>query len=294
VVVADTGLTWDLVDDVHRLLEFHFMVNAFRAGTIVAIVAAVIGWFVVLRRQTFVGHTLSVVAFPGASAAILLGISAAWGYYAFCIVAAVVIAAVPHRSRQGLSEESAVIGTVQAFALAAGFLFVTLYHGLLQGTTTLLFGSFLGITDAQVTALLAVSIAVLLVVAVVGRPLRFASIDPQVATAGGVPVRALSFVFLVVLGVAVAAASQITGALLVFALLVVPPATAQLLTARAGPGIALSIVIGLAITWCGLALSYFDDQPIGFSITSLAFGAYLLAQIGRSSARALRSRRATP
>ena len=151
MTLADTGLTWNLVGDVRRLLEFHFMVNAFRAGTIVAVVAAVIGWFMVLRRQTFAGHTLSIVAFPGASAAILIGIGAAWGYFGFCV---------PPRSSSppylgggghGLSEESAVIGTVQAFALACGFLFVTLYHGLLQGASALLFGTFLGITDGQVT-----------------------------------------------------------------------------------------------------------------------------------------------
>lgn len=291
--VADTGLTWDLVDDVHRLLEFHFMVNAVRAGTIVAIVAAVIGWFMVLRRQTFAGHTLSVVAFPGAAAAILIGISAAWGYFGFCIIAALVIASVPHGRSQGLSEESAVIGTVQAFALACGFLFVTLYHGLLQGTTSLLFGTFLGITDAQVTTLLVIGAMVLVVVAVIGRPLLFASIDPEVAVASGVPVRALSMLFLVVLGVAVAAASQITGALLVFALLVVPPATAQVITSRVLPGMLLSVAIGLAITWLGLALSYFYDQPIGFYITSLAFGAYLFAQVGRRVVLTTRARWAT-
>src|SRR5436190_6369890 len=118
MLVAETGLTWNVVDDVHRLLEFHFMVNAFRAGTIVAIVGAVVGWFMVLRRQAFAGHTLSVVAFPGASAAILIGISAAWGYFGFCVIAAVLIAAIPRTRAHSIGEESAVIGTIQAFALA--------------------------------------------------------------------------------------------------------------------------------------------------------------------------------
>src|SRR5437868_760283 len=235
------------------------MVNAFRAGSIVAIVAAIIGWFMVLRRQTFAGHTLSIVAFPGASAAILVGISAAWGYFGFCIIAALVIASVPRGRSQSLGEESAVIGTVQAFALACGFLFVTLYHGLLQGASALLFGTFLGITDDQVTTLLLVGVVVIALVAVIGRPLLFASIDPEVAAASGVPVRALSFVFLAVLGVAVAEASQITGALLVFALLVVPAATARTLTSRVVPGMVLSIAIGLVVTWLGLALAYFYD-----------------------------------
>ncbi len=275
------SLTWNLVDDVHRLLEFHFMVNAFRAGTIVAVVGAVIGWFMVLRRQTFAGHTLSVVAFPGASAAILVGISAAWGYFGFCIIAAVVIAAIPRTRAHSISEESAVIGTIQAFALACGFLFVTLYRGLLQGASALLFGTFLGITDGQVTTLVVVGVGVLAVIAVIGRPLLFASIDPDVAAAKGVPVRALSFVFLIVLGIATAEASQITGALLVFALLVVPAATARTLTARVVPGLLLSVAIGLTVTWLGLALAYFYDRPIGFYVTSVAFAAYLLAHVAR-------------
>jgi zinc/manganese transport system permease protein len=279
--LAETGLTWNLVDDARRLLEFHFMVNAFRAGTIVAIVGAVIGWFMVVRRQAFAGHTLSIVAFPGASAAILVGISAAWGYFGFCIIAAVIIAAIPRTRAHSISEESAVIGTIQAFALACGFLFVTLYHGLLQGASALLFGTFLGITDGQVTTLVVVGVGALSVIAVIGRPLLFASIDPDVAAARGVPVRALSFVFLIVLGVAAAEASQITGALLVFALLVVPAATARTLTARVVPGLLLSVAIGLAVTWLGLALAYFYDRPIGFYVTSLAFAAYLLAHFVR-------------
>jgi zinc/manganese transport system permease protein len=181
---------------------------------------------------------------------------------------------------------------VQAFALACGFLFVTLYHGLLQGASALLFGTFLGITDGQVTTLLIVGAAVVVIIAVIGRPLLFASIDPEVAAARGVPVRALSFSFLAVLGVAVAEASQVTGALLVFALLVVPAATARTLTSRVLPGLMLSIAIGLTITWFGLALAYFYDQPIGFYITTLAFGAYLIAQAGRWTIEAVRTHRA--
>ena len=178
MLVAD-GFSWDLASDVRQLLEFHFMVNAFRAGTIVAVVAALIGWFVVLRQQSFVGHTLAIVSFPGAAGAVLIGISAAWGYFGFCVAAALLIAAAP-RARRGYSEESAVIGTVQAFALACGFLFVSLYQGLLEGTNSLLFGSFLGITDGQVRTLLWVGLATIVVLAVIARPLLFASIDPDV------------------------------------------------------------------------------------------------------------------
>jgi zinc/manganese transport system permease protein len=279
--IADSSFTWNLVEDVHRLLEFHFMVNAFRAGTVVAVVAGVIGWFMVLRHQTFAGHTLSVVAFPGAAGATLAGVSALFGYFGFCVLAALAIALIPRAGAHGTSEESAVIGTVQAFALACGFLFVTLYGGLLGGVNSLLFGSFLGITDGQVLTLVAVGAAAVMLMAVMGRPLLFASLDPDVAAAHGVPVRPLAVLFLVVLGLAVAEASQITGALLVFALLVVPPATAQRLTARPLLGIAVSVTIGVAVTWLGLACSYFTDQPVGFFVTTFAFAAYLLAYAGQ-------------
>ena len=282
-MLAD-GFTWDLASDLGQLFEFHFMVNAYRAGTVVAVVAALIGWFLVLRQQSFVAHTLAVIAFPGASGAILIGISAAWGYFGFCVAGALVIGAV-RRARPGeYGEESAVVGTVQAFALACGFLFVTLYQGLLEDVNTLLFGSFLGITDTQVRTLLGVGLAALAALAVIARPLRFASIDPDVALARGVPVRVLSTLFLVVVALAVAETSQITGALLVFALLVVPPATAQAMTARPLLSAALAVALALLATWLGLAISYFTDYPSGFTITSLAFGTYLVVHVGRWAA----------
>src|SRR5664280_2370519 len=135
-------LSWDLVEDVRQMLAFPFMVNALRAGTLVAVVAGAIGWVMVLRRQSFAGHTLAVVGFPGAAAAIWLGVATGWGYYGACIASALVIAALPPSARRGglggFGEESALIGTVQAFALACGFLFVSLYHGFLSGLTNLL------------------------------------------------------------------------------------------------------------------------------------------------------------
>ena len=284
--MVGTGLTWNLRSDVHQLFEFHFMVNAFRAGTIVAVLAGAIGWYMVLRRQTFAGHTLSVVAFPGAAAAIWLGISVNFGYFGACIAAAVVIAAIPRASSgQTYSEESAVVGTVQAFALACGVLFVSLYGGFLNSLTGLLFGTFLGISDHQVITLLVVAAVVLVALAIVARPLFFATVDSDVAQARGVPVRLLSFVFLVLLGCAAAEVSQITGALLVFALLVMPAASAQQLTARPALGFALTIALALGITWTGLAVAYFSVYPVGFFVTTIGMACYLLSVvIGHSAA----------
>ena len=277
--------TWNLVADIRDMWSLDFMVNAFRAGTIVAVLAALVGWFMVLRRESFAGHTLALVGFPGAAAAVWLGIGLTYGYFTFCLGAALVIAALPARSR-GYTEQSAVIGTVQAFALACGMLFVALYKGFLNGTSALLFGSFLGITGSQVTTLALVAVAALAVLGVIGRPLLFASIDADVARAHGVPTRALGTVFLLLLGASAAEVSQITGALLVFALLVLPPATAQLLTLRPVYGLALSVGLAVLTVWVALFVAYYSPYPIGFWLTTITFGLYLLT----AAAGAVRTR----
>ena len=278
-VLASTSgahLGWNPWVDLQQLLAYDFMVNALRAVSISAVVAGVVGWFMVLRRQTFAGHTLSVVTFPGASAAVWLGISALWGYFGFCVAAALAIAAGTRSNRgSGAAHESALVGVVQAFALAAGFLFVVLYKGFLGQTQQLLFGTFLGVTDVQVLTLAAVALAVLAVFALIGRRLMFASIDPVVAASQGVRVRLANLVFLVTLGLAVAEVSQITGALLVFALLVMPPAAAQHLTLRPAVGVVSSVTLALLVGWVGLAIAYFSPYPPGFWITTTGFVVYL-------------------
>jgi zinc/manganese transport system permease protein len=273
------AVSWNLAADVRQLLEYRFMVDAFIAGAIVAVVSAPIGWFMVLRRQTFAGHTLAVVGFPGAAGAVLIGLSASLGYFVFCLGAALVIAAVPRGRHGAYSEESAVIGTTLAFALACGYLFVTLYAGNLSGAANLLFGSFLGITPGQIVLLAIGGALALVALAVLGRPLLFASVDPEVAAGRGVPVGTLSVAFLVLLGLAAAETSQITGSLLVFALLVLPPATAQVLSPRPAVSFGLAVVIGVTVTWLGLALAYFSPYPIGFWVTTVAFVVYLAAHV---------------
>ena len=274
------GLSWNPVTDVRELFSFPFMVHALEAGTIVAVMAGATGWFMVIRRQTFAGHTLSIIAFPGAAAAGLAGLPIMVGYFSFCALGALALAAIAG-TRRSLGAESAAIGSLQALALALGFLFVSLYHGVLNGLDSLLFGTFLGITGRQVEVLLIVAAVTVTLVAAAARPLFFASVDADVARAGGVPVRLLGFGFLLVLGLSVAETSQITGALLVFALLVTPAATAQQLTTRPGLGVALSIAIALAVTWLGLALAYFSIYPVGFYVTSLSFALYLLVRVIR-------------
>ncbi len=298
------GLSWNVVDDVNQLLMFNFMLNALRAGTIVAVVAGAIGYFMVLRRQSFAGHTLAVIGFPGAAGATWLGVSVAMGYFGFCIAGALVIAALPGGGQAGggaggaggYGEKSAVIGTVQAFALACGFLFVSLYHGFLSGLNSLLFGTIIGVTDDQVLVLLSCGAICLVVLAVIARPLYFTTVDQDVARARGVPVRLVSTVFLVLLAVAAAGTSQVTGSLLVFALLVAPAATAVRLTARPVVGVFLSMLVAVAITWVGEGVAFFSPYPIGFWVTTFGFAVFLIASAYRAVAdRARRGRlRANP
>jgi zinc/manganese transport system permease protein len=228
---------------------------------------------------------------------VLLGWPAAFGYFGFCIGAALVIGAASSAGSGSSSattyrEESALIGTVQAMALASGFLFVSLYAGNLNGLTSLLFGNFLGITSEQVLLLLLLSVAALFVLAVIGRRLLFASVDPEVAEAAGLRVSALSIGFLVLLGIAVAEASQITGSLLVFALLVLPPATAQVVTGRPVRGLILSVALGVAVTWGGLLIAYYTPYPVGAFITTLSFAAYVIARVVRWAGTRQRATRA--
>jgi zinc/manganese transport system permease protein len=283
-MLALAGISLNPVVDFEAMTEFPFMVNALWAGTIVAALAGPIGWFMVLRRQTFAGHTLSVIAFPGAAAATLAGLPLAVGYFGACGLGAVALAGFSRSGGAAPADESASIGTLQAFALGLGFLFVNLYSGQLAGLESLLFGTFLGITTGQVETLALVAAAALVVLAAIGRPLLFASVDGEVARAAGVPVRPLALAFLLLLGLAVAATAQITGALLVFALLVTPAATAQQLTARPGWGIALSVGLALLVTWVGLTIAFYSPYPVGFWVTSLSFGLYVAVRLAKALA----------
>jgi zinc/manganese transport system permease protein len=294
-------LTLNLFSDVHQLLAYRFMVNALQAASAVAVMAAVVGWFMVLRRETFAGHTLSVMSFPGAAAAALAGLPLAVGYFVFCVAGAAIIAAAAggagvrarvgrRRVRGGGAQQPAVIGTVQAGAFAVGFLLLSIYGGVLESLETLLFGSILGVTRGEVLTLILVAVGTLAFLGVVGRPLFFASVDRPLADASRVPVRSLGTAFLIALGLAVAATAQITGVLLVFALLVAPAGIARELTPRVGLGLALSVALGLTIAWVGLGLAYFTNYSPGFFVTSIALVLFAAARAARGL-RTIRPRR---
>jgi zinc/manganese transport system permease protein len=274
--------TWNLVYDLQLLLHFHFMRNALVVGTLVAVLAGAAGYFVVLRGQSFAAHMLSQVGFPGAAAGVLLHLSPVIGLISFCVIAALGIGSFGNRLEAGHRAESAAVGSILAFSLGLGLLFFRLYAGTAQGVYAFLFGTILGISDRDVTVSVLTALVALGALAVIGRPLIFASVDPDVAEARGVKVRALSIAFLLVLALAIAVTVQIVGTLLIFALLVAPGASALQLTARPMRGLALSIALSLGFTWLGLAVAYFTIYPIGFFITTFAFASYGVVRLSKS------------
>jgi zinc/manganese transport system permease protein len=278
-VNPNPSLKFDLIADLRELFAFPFMVHALEAGTIVAVFAAAVGWYMVLRRQSFAGHTLSLMAFPGATGAALIGLPVSLGYYLACGAAAIAMGQTARASTRGFGSETAVIGTVQTVGLAAGYLFLSLNSAILSGTETLLFGTFLGVTQDQVLALLVIAVVTLALLTAVARPLLFSTVDRELARASGIPVATLDVLFLLLLALAVAATSQITGVLLVFAVLVAPPAAAQQLTSRPLAGLLLGILFALLVVWLGLAAAYFSPWPVGFYTTTFAFAVYVIARL---------------
>ncbi|HEY4440899.1 MAG TPA: metal ABC transporter permease, partial [Candidatus Elarobacter sp.] len=243
-----------------HLFEFAFMRNAFIAGTMVAVVAGVVGYFVVLRGLSFAGHALSHVGFAGATGAVVVHLPAIAGLLAFSCGGAAVMGALGDRVRG----RDVAIGIVLAWCLGLGVLFLSLYSGYATEAYALLFGEILGISSGNVVLTAFASLLALVTMTVLYRPLLFASVDQDAAEVRGVPVGGVAVAFMLVLAVAVATAAQVVGILLVFALLVTPAAIAERLTARPAHAIALSVVFALAFTWGGLSLAVWAPYPVSF------------------------------
>jgi zinc/manganese transport system permease protein len=254
------------------------MQHAFAAGTVVAVVAGVVGYFVVLRRLSFAAHGLAHVGFTGAAGAVAIGVNPVVGLLVFTCAGASAMGALGKRA----AERDVVIGTVLAWMLGLGVLFLSLYHGSATSAFSILFGQVLGISSGQVVVTLLAGAVVLVAVVVMFRPLLFSSVDEDVAEAAGVPVRSLSVAFLILLALAVTVSVQVTGVLLIFALLVAPAAAAHRLMDRPARALALSVAIALLVTWAGLTLAFYTAYPVGFWITTLAFAGYLAARVVES------------
>lgn len=255
------------------MFAYDFMRHAFAAAAIVALVSGSVGWFLVLRGQSFAGHALSHVGFAGATGAVLAGIPPIWGLVAVTVAGGALMGLLGER----LAERDVAVGTVLTAALGLGMLFISLFTTGAAQATSLLFGHVLGVDAATVWWMAAFGALTLGSLAVIARPLLLATLRPELAEAAGANLRLISVLFLALVGLAVAEAVQVVGVLLVFALLVGPAAAAQRLTTRVHAGIALSVALAAAIALAGVALAYFTDWPTSFWIATLSSATYLLA-----------------
>lgn len=254
------------------ILLYPFIQNALLAGCCVAVVAAIVGYFMVVRSLTFAGHALPNIGFAGAAGAVLLGIDPVIGLFAFTIGAALGIGLLGRR----LNERDTTIGIIMTFALGLGLLFLSLYSGYAEQVYSILFGQIVGISQADVRITALVSLLLLLLLLALFRPLLFSSIDPETAEARGVPVRWLSLILLGLIAVTVSLAVQVVGALLVFTLLVGPAATAVRLGRSPLEAIVIAIILGVCFTFLGIYLGALNGvYPVSFYIAALSFGVYL-------------------
>src|SRR6202165_4917250 len=277
LTVSNTSpaLSWNIFDDLAALFHYEFMVHAFEAGTIVAIVAGAIGYFVILRASAFAAHALSHIGFAGATGAVVLGVSPVFGLLAFTLVSGATIGALGNRLRG----RDVTIGIVLAWTLGLGVLFISLYRGYATEAYALLFGEILGISTGDVVVTLVAGLVTVVGLLAVYRPLLFSSVDEELASAKGVPVTALSIGFMAILAVAVTEAVQVVGVLLIFALIVTPAAIAVRFSSRPPVAIVLGIALALGFTWLGLAISFYSPHPVSFFITSLAFATYVAVRL---------------
>lgn len=263
-----------MVDQVTQLLGYDFVQNAIAAGIVVAIVSGVVSRFIVARNMSFAVHALAELGFTGAAGAILVGASPVLGLMAGTTITAAFIGVLGVRLR----ERDAVVGVVMAFGLGLGVLFLSLYPRYATQAFAILFGTITGVSRGDVVLLIGIGVITLLALGVIYRPLMFATVDPEVAEARGVPVGVLAIVFLLIMAAAVAEAVQVVGVLLILTLLITPGATAERLTARPGRANAYSVGIALFSILGGIFLALVSNVPVSVFVTSLSFACYLLAR----------------
>ena len=269
------AFSWNLWNDFLSMWQYDFMRHAFEAGTLVAIVAGAVGYFVVLRRLSFAAHALSHIGFAGAAGAVLMSWNPIVGLLIFTTSGGAGMAALGKRA----ATRDVQIGTVLAFMLGLGVLFISLYKGYATEAYSLLFGEILGISSGDVVITLVAAIITLLALALMYRRLLFTSLDEDVAEAKGVSVLGMNVAFMVLVALATSIAVQVVGVLLIFALMVTPAAIAERLSRRPLNGIGLAIGVALLATWFGLFISFYQPYPVSFFITSAVFFMYLLVRL---------------
>ncbi|HTV41346.1 MAG TPA: metal ABC transporter permease [Candidatus Sulfotelmatobacter sp.] len=270
------SFSWNLFQDLQTMWQYDFVQHAFEAGTIIAIVAGVIGYFIVLRQSSFAAHALSHIGFAGAAGAVLIGLAPLVGLLAFTTGGAVVMAILGPRA----ANRDVQIGAVLAFMLGLGVLFISLYRGYATEAYSILFGEIVGISVSNVLITLAAALVLLGVLTLIYRPLLLSCLDEEMAEARGLPVRWLGAAFMVLVAIATSIAVQVVGVLLIFALMVTPAATAQRIARRPAHGILISVIIAVLATWFSLFVSFYVAWTrVSFLITTVTFVVYIAARL---------------
>jgi zinc/manganese transport system permease protein len=270
------------------MFAHEFMRNALIAGSFVGLACGLVGYFVVLRAQVFAGDALSHVAFTGALAAAVFGLDILAGLFAATILGGIAMGILGDKARA----DDVTIGSLFAWTLGLGVLFLTIFttqKSAGNGTAgvRVLFGSIFGLSGADVRIAVVLAVLASVVVLAIARPLLFASLDPAVAAAQGVPVRVLGLGFLALLGVVAAEATQAVGALLLLGLLAGPAGAAHRLTVNPYRGLVLSGLFSVGSIWIGLTLSYvFPTLPPSSMIIAAAVGIYVVVVVGTTTRHA--------
>ncbi|WP_418968703.1 metal ABC transporter permease [Alloscardovia omnicolens] len=257
------------------ILQADFVQRAFLAGILISLAAGLVGYFVITRKSTFAAHALAHIGLPGATGAALLGIPVLWGMGIFSLLGALTIGALGKKA----SDREVATGSVLAFATALGLYFSNLSSGAAKQMQSILFGSVLTITNEQLITFALFDCALMIVLAVIFRPLLFSSLDENVARAKGLPVTALGIIFMIMMGSVITVAVPAVGTLLIFALVITPADTAMMLTRSPLRAIMMTVVLCLMSMWGGLVLSTMFDMPPSFVIVSLSVALWLLAKL---------------
>ncbi len=269
-------MSWsDIVDFSDYGALIALLHNSLIAGALLGLIGGLVGVFVMMRDLSFAVHGISELSFAGAAAALLIGVDVLVGSIVGSLAAALIFGALGVRAR----DRSSIIGVLMPFGLGLGVLFLSLYKGRGTNKFGLLTGQIVSVDDPGLTWLAAVSAVVLVALVVLWRPLTFATVDPEIAAARGVPVRALSPVFMVVLGLTVAMSVKIIGALLVLALLVTPAAAAMRLTASLLWVPVLSVIFAVTSMVGGIMLALGGRLPISPYITTISFAIYVVCRV---------------
>ena len=270
----NSSFSFNIWSDFHSMWQYAFMQHAFEAGTVVAIVAGIVGYFVVLRRLSFAAHALSHAGFAGAAGAVLIGLNPIIGLLAFTSGGGIAMALLGRKA----ASQDVQIGTVLAFMLGLGVLFISLYKGYATEAYSLLFGEILGISRSDVIVTCIAGVITVIAMALLYRKLLFTSLDEDVAEAKGVSILGMNLAFMLLIALATSIAVQVVGVLLIFALMVTPAAIADRLAQKPAQGIAISIFVALLVTWLGLFISYYLPYPVSFFITSIVFIIYIVVR----------------